>query len=456
MKRVHKISIITAFLVFATYLFCLVFFIIYKAQWTYGDDHQFLVSTAIGKPIPSWIGTQPAIGRFWPLGQLDYDLLLWVPAEYKCVAHFIFSALSFVLLAFLIFGGVMETLKKYPQTIRIWVAVLSSMMLTSSVYPVFLYLVFAERVMTVLIGATFIFFLMLYRTDKWGYALGGLLCAAYLTFCKEIMFGALALLAGYMLIMDKKATTTRRITWCILMAIAGTYICIYICYIYPQIQHVYNDERPKFEIFPILWYMMIRLKMWYAAILVGIIRCYAIIIKKDREHLLYDAFLLAGFAYMSAMAVMRFADDYYYYPALAFVAIPTAYYLVYYLKEWGSIAILSLICCFSCYSLPSIIRTQINHRIITYPMMEQYYQLHDAGYTLVWEEKELDGWDRTLYDYHKFIHKTWINYFYGLSGRPMSFEFGQTPSNEGKWVKFSFERADEKPIEQQVQVEVIN
>ena len=172
MKQTHKISISAAFLVFAIYLSCLVFFIVYKAQWTYGDDHQFLVSTAIGKPIPSWIGTQPAIGRFWPLGQVDYDLLLWVPADYKCIAHFILSALSIVILASLTFGGVMAALDKHPLTVRVWAAVLAAIMLTASVYYVFLYLVFAERIMTVLIEATFIFFLMLYRTDKWVYALG--------------------------------------------------------------------------------------------------------------------------------------------------------------------------------------------------------------------------------------------------------------------------------------------
>ena len=456
MKRAHKISLIAALLVFAAYLCCLVFFIVYKAQWTYGDDHQFLVSTGIGEPIPSWIGTQPAIGRFWPLGQVDYDLLLWVPADYKCVAHFIFSALSFVLLAFLTFGGVMVALKKYPPTVRVWVAVLTGILLTSSVYQVFIYLVFAERLMTVLIVAACILFLMLYQTDKWGYALGGLLCAAYLVFCKEIMFGTLALLAGFMLIMDRKATTTQRITWYILIVLAGIYIGIYLYYIYPQIQHVYNDERPKFEIYPIIWYMMLRLKMWYAAVLVALIRCYALIIRKDREHLLYDAFLLAGFAYMIAMAVLRFAVDYYFYPALAFVAIPTAYFLMYYFHKWGSIAILTLLCGFACYALPPIIRTQLNHRITTYPMMEHYYQLHREGYTFVWEEKDLDGWDRTLYGYHKFIHITWINYFYGLAGQPMSFEFKNTPPNDAKWVRFSFERADEKPIEQQVHVQIMN
>lgn len=145
MKRAHQISTIAALLVFAAYLFCLVFFILYKAQWTYGDDHQFLVSTAIGNPIPSWIGTQPAIGRFWPLGQVDYDLLLWVPADYKCIAHFILSAFSFVALAILTFGGVLTSLKEYSPAIRVWAAVLTGMMLTASVYYVFLYLVFAEQ-----------------------------------------------------------------------------------------------------------------------------------------------------------------------------------------------------------------------------------------------------------------------------------------------------------------------
>ena len=454
MKRTQKIAFVAALSVFAIYLFCLVFFIIYKAQWTYGDDHQFLVSTAIGKPIPSWVGTQPAIGRFWPLGLVDYNLLLWVPADFKCVAHFVLSALSFVLFAVLAFGGVMVTLKKHTLAVRVWVAVLTSIMLTASGYYVFMYLVFAERVMMVLIEATAILFFLLYKTDKWEYAAGGLICAAYLVFCKEIMFGALAALAGFMLIMDKKATCTQKITWYLLLAIAGIYICIYLCFIYPRIEHVYNDERPKFEIFPIVWQMMLHLKMWFAALLVALIRCYAIIVKKDREHLLYDAFLFAGFVYMSAIAILRFVDDYYYYPALAFVAIPTAYFLVYYFKEWGSIATLTLICCLSCYSLNAVIRAQLNHRLITYPMMQHYYQLHRAGYTLVWDEKELEGWDKTLCDYHKFIHKTWINYFYGLSGTPMSFDFEQAPNDRTKWVKFSFERADEKPIEQQMQVEI--
>lgn len=455
MKRAHQYSILAALLVFAAYLFCLVFIILYKAQWTYGDDLQFLVSTAVGDPIPSWVGMQPAIGRFWPLGLIDYDLLLWVPADYKCIAHFILSAFSFVCLTLLTFVGVMETLRKYSLPVQVWVAALTTIMLTASGCYVFMYLVFAERIMAVLIVATFVLFLMLYRTDKWGYALGGLLCATYLVLCKEIMFGVLAVLAGFLLIMDRKATITRKATWYLLLAIAGAYICVYLVYIYPQIQHVYNDERPKFETFIILEQVMSRCKIWFAVLLAALIRCYAIIIKKDREHLVYDAFLLAGFAYMIAMAVLHFLDDYYYFPALAFVTIPTAYYLVYYFKVWGSIAILTLLCYFSCASLPAVIRMQMNRRITTYPMMEQYYQWHSAGYTLVWEEKDLQGWDRTLCDYHKVIHKIWINYFYRISGTPMSFEFEQTPPGEGKWVKFSFERADEKPLEQQVKAEII-
>ena len=456
MKRWDKIATIAGGVLFAAYLVCMVFFIVYKAQWTYGDDHQFLVSTAIGEPIPSWIGTQPAIGRFWPLGQVDYDLLLWVPAEYKCIAHFILSAISMVCLSLLIFGGIMAALKDYKMPVRVWTGVLTAVMVGMTVYYVFLYLVFAERIMTVLIAAFFVLLMMLRRTNQWGYALGALLCAAYLVFCKEILFGSLAVLAGFMLIMDRSASTIQKITWYGLLVLAGIYIGIYMIYIYPQIEHIYNDERPKAEVFTIIWDLMGRMKIWYAVVVVTLVRCFALIVRKDRNHLLYDAFLLAGLVYMAGMAALRFPFDYYYYPALTFVAVPTAYYLVYYGKAWGGIILLSAACYFAYQPLPNVIRDQITHRTVTYPMMERYYDLHKAGYSLVWEEKNLTGWDLTLWSYHRFIHMQWINYLYGLSGTAISFEFAQTPPTDGTpWVRFSFERDDNIPIEQQVQVTIM-
>ncbi|MDR2780958.1 MAG: hypothetical protein LBB21_00650 [Holosporaceae bacterium] len=68
----------TSYFTLYTVLFVFAICILLHTNWVLGDDWQFINTTAIGKPSRAWAGN----GRFWPLGLVDYSLLLLVPYGY--------------------------------------------------------------------------------------------------------------------------------------------------------------------------------------------------------------------------------------------------------------------------------------------------------------------------------------------------------------------------------------
>ena len=79
------LSLLTAFLTF---------FIVYNANWLFGDDLIFLRTTAIGKLLPLSEGINMT-GRFFPLGHYDFNILLFLGLK-SATAHYVFTAISFM------------------------------------------------------------------------------------------------------------------------------------------------------------------------------------------------------------------------------------------------------------------------------------------------------------------------------------------------------------------------
>ena len=71
------------------------FYIVFNANWLFGDDTLYLCTTAIGKILP--ISNDMNFGgRFFPLGHYDFNILVLI-GKYSPTAHYILSAISFIL-----------------------------------------------------------------------------------------------------------------------------------------------------------------------------------------------------------------------------------------------------------------------------------------------------------------------------------------------------------------------
>ena len=69
-----------------------VYFILLNANWTWGDDYEFLISTAIDKI--EWSLHIANRGRFYPFGHFDYNILTLIPGATTPLAHYILVALT--------------------------------------------------------------------------------------------------------------------------------------------------------------------------------------------------------------------------------------------------------------------------------------------------------------------------------------------------------------------------
>ena len=89
-----KIQIVLCFILLSFLTAFLTFFIVYNANWLFGDDLIFFKTTAIGKLLPLSEGINMS-GRFFPLGHYDFNILL-LPGLKSATAHYVFSAISFI------------------------------------------------------------------------------------------------------------------------------------------------------------------------------------------------------------------------------------------------------------------------------------------------------------------------------------------------------------------------
>ena len=98
--------------IYALLVGILTFFIVHNAAFVLGDQAQFLTTTALGEMLPLSRYVIPVLGRFFPLGITDYNVLLLFLNEPSATAHFVINAICFVLCAILLFMLCVDILRE--------------------------------------------------------------------------------------------------------------------------------------------------------------------------------------------------------------------------------------------------------------------------------------------------------------------------------------------------------
>ena len=179
----------------------MIFFIMFQANWTFGDDHVFIKTTAINRYQPLFI--LPSIGRFFPITFLHYNMLLFIfrlfgiNSGVPAAAHFVLVALLYIitiLCLYLFFKKIKPAAaKEYPRLTVFFVCVFP---LWSNAFAwIFMEIIFPETIVI----ALFAFFMLMYfhalETDKKRYYIAAFIAAVYSTYCKEPVFGAFIVIA---------------------------------------------------------------------------------------------------------------------------------------------------------------------------------------------------------------------------------------------------------------------
>ena len=319
---------------------------VYWGNWTIGDDAIYLRTTALGKFNWCLDGFLPKEGRLFPLAHFDYNLTLLMPFLPEVKAHYLLNAISFCIYVFLLWWMIKnivysintDLLECQDGTISLSMAIFFLLIaLTFSkkllLVAIVLYLLlhfFKQRykdinfrpwivtlaVLSILLQpmwsadffeihtATRLFVVLMalyiwaiYRVmdnQKWSYAILALFSAFYLTYSYEFHFGIFVVFATTMLLFYPNQTKFfRGIMWGII-GIALSYVIVYLCYIFPHIEQMYSHGN--LSLAGGIANLLSWVKVYSFAIALGMYRIYAVLWKKDREHVFYDACLASGLA----------------------------------------------------------------------------------------------------------------------------------------------------------------
>ncbi len=286
--------------------------------------------------------------------------------------------------------------------------------LIQRVYSVFLDIIFPERIVVTLLAFFMLFTWQFYKTDKWSFGIAALLCAAYMTYCKEPLFGALLVFALMNLVLNwKHLSRNNRIFQWVLVANSFVFLILYYLLVYRGIKSAYTGNHGENDWIKMFLKMIWSQKIVVIAIILSLPRIYVIFFKKDREHLFYDGLLFAGLAYFIACLILKLNYTYYYLPAVILFMPAIVYWLVHYIKPLGTCGIMAFFALFYLVKLPAMIKENQQERKNTYPTIEHIANYVPAGYQLVWYEAkspEKYSWNNELRDWKRFSLQAYIAY----------------------------------------------
>lgn len=332
-----QISKTTANLIIGILILCGISLIVWNANWTFGDDSQFLLTTAVGKPIFGWSGA----GRFWPLGLADYNILLILPFGDTPIAHFIWNSVLFLIGMLSLFKFLTEVTEKdyFVSIISIFILIFSAAFLEVNIT-----LPTAERIIWVMSA---VFMLCVWKAEKkqsTKYYIIALLVAAYTTYTKEPVFVMFLIIAFTRLLFGFRQLTKKdKLFYYGLIVVALSYL---ITYAYLWFQNppncTYNMGQSELRGLELVLELLNCEPILCGTIILCLVRFLSIIFLKDKEILFTDCLLFAGGGYFLAIFYLNLIYSYYIVPCV-FFSIPAFACFLHSLRRYNFLIFLSAI-----------------------------------------------------------------------------------------------------------------
>jgi hypothetical protein len=387
------------------------------ADWTFhgvlsGDNYQFLMTTAIGKP--SHANTFDF--RFWPLGLCDYSILLLIPHGTTALAHYIYTCVMMILASVML----VAYLSKITNNDVVSLIALLTLFSASGFMQIHMNCFYAERMLFFMLSA---FMLCRHKAQimqSTGYYVLAFLSAVYATYLKEPTFGAVAIIATTSLVVGKLSKKDKTFNYLLLINsmifIANYWRRLLVKHyekIYATVKaNILDSASGQFHNEPLLYFI----------ICLAIIRAYNIFFKKDTQHITTDSLLFAGCWYAFAYTLLRLTWSYYLVPAIV-LFIPAFALFLSNSKTPTRCVALGLVAISTCGSITyskNLIMSEWEHRRTDHLFFEHLVNECQSGKKLYWlsdkwleendpEYRFLDGvmcWDR---------YQDFIDYYSGFS-----------------------------------------
>lgn len=403
--------------------------LISHSGWTYGDDHFILASAVQGEPLPASVF--PELGRFFPLGLIDVNLLVPfgnTPTAYH-VERIILLGLTVV---------VLYLLTTQAANIAIGSLLVFVFLTTPSLLYIYGDSIFPESLLVFLLSLFFLLYVRGTRTDRGGtlIAAGVLACAA--TYCKEPVFGMLAVFAGTQLIFGYRHLS-RKTIWLNAFLLLNGLVFLAVYFAFCSSGGNYADNMNSGTGIT-TWQVLLGFcgHPWFVfAALIGGVRAFCLIAGKDRSLVTFDSILFAGLSYVIAFALLRLSADYYLLPAYVCWTIAFAGYLGELVQPKTvavaprqpalnhrpriflplAIGILALI---GSFQLPDSIKSVgfvVQQRANTRALSEMFADLRDRGFDLyVYFPQEMEGYASDVQDWRCHVLNVFDSNLHGEKG----------------------------------------
>lgn len=406
-------SIVYTLLSIITCLF--VYYIILNANWIFGDDIEWLKTTAIGKiePMSYHIGGG---GRFFPLGHYDFNILTFMPWGYTPFAHYAWIAFSFII--FVIVASIY-----YEDIIKdaisgnnnyYWLLLFIIVFLMLRVFPVFIDLIFPERVIIVLITIFMLFYYLFWKTDRIIFGLIAIIIAVYVTYCKEPMFGTFLVISMINLGFNYKRLSKNKKLFCYLLVVnAIAFIILYYFLAFRNTTNFYSQITVSSSNNNLFFKILLSHKIFIFAFILGLIRVFQLIINKDRKYLYFDGLLFAGLAYIIALNLLFLDFSYYYLPAMLFLVPSIVYFSIIYFNNVRFISVfMFLFVLFYIFKPIGYIKENQEARKKTYHRISLLVDHIIIGNRILWYQNKATAAKETniLMDWQKNVIETYMNY----------------------------------------------
>jgi hypothetical protein len=419
-KTANKISIVFLLVILAFFV-CI---IMYKPNWMFGDDHEFITSTAINEMYPFWV----TVGRFFPLGHVHYDLPLFV---FRCLgintglpveAHFAMIAIFFVvsMLCLYILFKKIEPFPNSSYPILASFFACSFSILGTIFSSLYMSLIFPETQVVMLFSIFMLTYYKALKTDKRKYYIIAFIAAVYSSYCKEPVFGAFLVVAISNLIFRYKNSSKREKIFYFALIVNGVlFITLYYFLSFKNATGFYNEGIETVGRFKLFLSVLVKNPILIIMFIIGFIRLFFVLIKKDREHLYYDSLLFAGMSYVLAYIILHLGYSYYFTPSII-LFLPSLIYLVKYIYSKK----ISLALCLFFSLLPfyvydygrtaTDIKINLQNRQIFMPYITKLLSEYNNDKDFIWYESDNRITENTFYiavrDWKKHTLNAFLNY----------------------------------------------
>jgi hypothetical protein len=376
-----------SYFVLASVLLLMCICILWEANWVFhnvlsGDDYQLLMTTAVRKP--SHASTWDA--RFWPLGLGDYSILLLFSHGTTALGHYIYTCVMMILASLMLFAF----LNKITSNRLISLFSLLTLFSASGFMQIHMNCFYSERMIFFMLSAFMLCRHKAQTKQSAVYYVLAFLSAAYATYLKEPVFGAIAIIAITSLLSDKSSRKERVFNWALLLN-SAIFIAIYVYRLYFK-KHEKIYATITGNILDGVSNQLQNEPLLYLVVCLTIIRAYNIFLKKDKKHTATDSLLFAGGGYASAYTFLNLTSNYYLVPAVTLFIPSFAVFLSNSKSHMRYIGIcLVAICSWNSISYSkSLVLDVWEHRKNDHLFFEYLVKEHKSGKILFWLSAPLE------------------------------------------------------------------